>query len=417
MAAGFAQLKVDETMVEKLHRTGKDIPTPVQERAIPALLNGRDVIARAQTGVGKTLSFVIPLFDKVDPQKEFVQALILSPTRELAQQTAGEIRKLEGDTGIRTLTVSGGRDFEEEKRKIGHRAQVLVGTPSRLLDHLRKGNTSLGGVKYLVLDEVDEMLRQGFGEDIETLLSLMPQPHQTMMCSATLDEEVRKLGRQLTINPLVIDIAPKESTASTIHQICIKVSEDHKADALASLIRRYNPFLMLVFCCSKERAIELSDWLYGEGFNVDVLHGDMSQTKRRQVMENFRKAKLQILVASDIAARGLDVEGITQVVNYDIPHDPDWYVHRIGRTGRAGSEGTAITFYTADETRWLQNLEKKLDITLERQNLAGETVRRTVKPVRPKKKRVPKRGKSAVGPNKRGTKYAEASRKQKRKEK
>ena len=417
MAAGFAQLKVDETMVEKLHRTGKDIPTPVQERAIPALLNGRDVIARAQTGVGKTLSFVIPRFDKVDPQKEFVQALILSPTRELAQQTAGEIRKLEGDTGIRTLTVSGGRDFEEEKRKIGHRAQVLVGTPGRLLDHLRKGNTSLGGVKYLVLDEVDEMLRQGFGEDIETLLSLMPQPHQTMMCSATLDEEVRKLGRQLTINPLVIDIAPKESTASTIHQICIKVSEDHKADALASLIRRYNPFLMLVFCCSKERAIELSDWLYGEGFNVDVLHGDMSQTKRRQVMENFRKAKLQILVASDIAARGLDVEGITQVVNYDIPHDPDWYVHRIGRTGRAGSEGTAITFYTADETRWLQNLEKKLDITLERQNLAGETVRRTVKPVRPKKKRVPKRGKSAVGPNKRGTKYAEASRKQKRKEK
>ncbi|WP_417209023.1 DEAD/DEAH box helicase [Acidaminococcus fermentans] len=417
MAAGFAQLKVDETMVEKLHRTGKDIPTPVQERAIPALLNGRDVIARAQTGVGKTLSFVIPLFDKVDPQKEFVQALILSPTRELAQQTAGEIRKLEGDTGIRTLTVSGGRDFEEEKRKIGHKAQVLVGTPGRLLDHLRKGNTSLGGVKYLVLDEVDEMLRQGFGEDIETLLSLMPQPHQTMMCSATLDEEVRKLGRQLTINPLVIDIAPKESTASTIHQICIKVSEDHKADALASLIRRYNPFLMLVFCCSKERAIELSDWLYGEGFNVDVLHGDMSQTKRRQVMENFRKAKLQILVASDIAARGLDVEGITQVVNYDIPHDPDWYVHRIGRTGRAGSEGTAITFYTADETRWLQNLEKKLDITLERQNLAGETVRRTVKPVRPKKKRVPKRGKSAVGPNKRGTKYAEASRKQKRKEK
>lgn len=417
MAAGFAQLKVDETMVEKLHRTGKDIPTPVQERAIPALLNGRDVTARAQTGVGKTLSFVIPLFDKVDPQKEFVQALILSPTRELAQQTAGEIRKLEGDTGIRTLTVSGGRDFEEEKRKIGHKAQVLVGTPGRLLDHLRKGNTSLGGVKYLVLDEVDEMLRQGFGEDIETLLSLMPQPHQTMMCSATLDEEVRKLGRQLTTNPLVIDIAPKESTASTIHQICIKVSEDHKADALASLIRRYNPFLMLVFCCSKERAIELSDWLYGEGFNVDVLHGDMSQTKRRRVMENFRKARLQILVASDIAARGLDVEGITQVVNYDIPHDPDWYVHRIGRTGRAGSEGTAITFYTADETRWLQNLEKKLDITLERQNLAGETVRRTVKPVRPKKKRVPKRGKSAVGPNKRGTKYAEASRKQKRKEK
>ena len=171
---------------------------------------------------------------------------------------------------------------------------------------------------------------------------------------------------------------------------------------------------MLVFCKSKERAIEVYDWLYGKGFNADVLHGDMSQQKRRQAMERFRKAKTQILVASDIAARGLDVEGVTQVVNFDIPHDPDWYVHRIGRTGRAGNEGEAITFYTADETRWLTHLEDKLGITLERQNLAGEKVRRTVKPVRPKKKRLPKRGKSAVGSNKRGTKYAEASRKQKK---
>lgn len=414
MPSSFAQFAIAPSLVERLHQTGKDIPTPVQERAIPALLQGRDVICRAQTGVGKTLSFVVPLFTKITEVKTFVQALILSSTRELAQQTAGEIKKLADGTPVRVLAVSGGKDYDEERRKLGNKANVLVGTPGRLLDHLRKGNTSLGGITYLVLDEVDEMLRQGFGEDIETLLSLMPQPHQTMMCSATLDEEVRKLGKMITKNPRLIDIDPKEATASTIHQVCIKVSEDHKEEALQTIIDRCNPFLMLVFCKSKERAIEVYDWLYGKGFNADVLHGDMSQQKRRQAMERFRKAKTQILVASDIAARGLDVEGVTQVVNFDIPHDPDWYVHRIGRTGRAGNEGEAITFYTADETRWLTHLEDKLGITLERQNLAGEKVRRTVKPVRPKKKRLPKRGKSAVGSNKRGTKYAEASRKQKK---
>ena len=410
----FAQFAIAPSLVERLHQTGKDIPTPVQERAIPALLQGRDVICRAQTGVGKTLSFVIPLFAKIAEEKNFVQALILSPTRELAQQTAGEIKKLAEETAVRVLAVSGGKDYDEERRKLDNKANVLVGTPGRLLDHLRKGNTNLGGVTYLVLDEVDEMLRQGFGDDIETLLFLMPQPHQTMMCSATLDEEVRKLGKMITKNPRLIDIDPKEVTASTIHQVCIKVNEDHKEEALQTIIERCNPFLMLVFCKSKERAIEVYDWLYGKGFNADVLHGDLSQQKRRQAMERFRKAKTQILVASDIAARGLDVEGVTQVVNFDIPHDPDWYVHRIGRTGRAGNEGEAITFYTADETRWLSHLEDKLGITLERQNLAGEKVRRTMKPVRPKKKQVPKRGKSAVGPNKRGTKYAEASRKQKK---
>lgn len=415
MAAGFAQMNISPALVKKLHETGKNTPTPVQEQAIPALLSGRDVICRAQTGVGKTLSFVIPLFSLLDVAKAYVQAVILSPTRELAQQTAGEIRKLNGDPEFSILTVTGGKDFEEEKRKIGNRAQILVSTPGRLLDHLRKGDTSLGAVQYFVLDEVDEMLRQGFGEDIETILSLLPPEHQTMLCSATLDEEVKKISRKLTKNPLLIDIDPMEATAATVKQICIKVNEEHKKEALASLIKRLNPFLMLVFCASKEGAVELCDWLQEQQFNADVLHGDMSQNKRRQVMENFRKAKLQILVASDIAARGLDVEGITQVVNYDIPHDPDWYVHRIGRTGRAGNRGEAYTFYTADETRWLLNLEKKLHISLTRENLGGETVRRVTKPPRPKKKRVPKRGKSAVGPNKRGTKYAEASRKQKRK--
>ncbi len=410
MTNGFTQLKVCDRTVELLHKTGKDKPTQVQERAIPALLSGRDVIARAQTGVGKTLAFVIPLMEKIDVSKKYVQALILSPTRELAVQTAGEIKKLIGDSGISALAVTGGRDFEEQKKKLAGKAHILIGTPGRLLDHIKKGNTNLGGVIYLVLDEVDEMLKYGFGQDIEALLALMPQKHQTMLCSATVNEEVRKLGIALTTNGLVVDINPEKITADKIQQICIKVNQEHKAEALLELIQRYNPYLMLVFCDSKERAIELNDYLYSQGCNVDVLHGDLSQVKRRNVMKNFRTAKLQVLVASDIAARGLDVEGITHVINYDIPHDPDWYVHRIGRTARAGRDGIAVTFYTVEDGRWLLNIESKLGVTMERQNLEGKTVTRTRKPAA-KKKAVPRRGKSAVGPNKRGTKYAEASRK------
>ena len=414
MANGFKQLKVCQETVDLLTKTGKTTPTAVQEQAIPALFAGRDVIARAQTGVGKTLAFVIPLLEKINTERNFVQGLIVTPTRELALQVATEIKKLVGERKIGVLTVCGGRDFESQKHKLQGKTHIMVGTPGRLLEHLKKGNTNLGGINYFVLDEVDEMLKQGFEEEIETILGLLPAEHQTMLCSATINKEVNKLGQKLTKNCQVIDITPKQSTGENIQQICIKVNEEHKVDALISLIERYNPYLMLVFCDSKQRAIEVNDALFSKGINVDVLEGDMSQVKRKAVMKAFRKAQLQVLVASDIAARGLDVEGITHVVNFDIPHDPDWYVHRIGRTGRAGREGMAITFYTVEDGRWLKNLETKLGITMERQNLAGKAVARTKKPLTPKRsKKAPKRGRTAVGPNKRGTKYAEASRKQK----
>lgn len=440
----FAQLKVAPRLVELLAHNGIKKPMPVQEQAIPALINGRDVIARAQTGTGKTLSFVIPLLQKVQPEQKYVQALVVAPTRELALQITNEIKKLLGDSGLKVLTVCGGRDFEEQKNKLAKNVQIMVGTPGRLLDHLRKGTTNLGGVRYFVLDEVDEMLEQGFGDEIGQLLELTPAEHQTMLCSATLSEEVRKLGKKITKNCALIDIEPKQATVESIEQICLKVSEAKKMTALETLIERFNPYLMLVFCHSKERAVEVADALGLRGYNVDVLHGDMSQTKRKTVMKNFRTAKLQILVASDIAARGLDVEGVTHVINYDIPHDASWYVHRIGRTGRAGKDGIAVTFYTEEEGRWLKNIESKLAITLERQNLAGDTVARRVKAAtsksrpatsksskaktdKPKtgkaktalgksskpKAAKPTRGKNAVGPNKRGTKFAEASRKTK----
>lgn len=397
MNNGFTALKVCAHTVEQLHKMGIQKPMPVQEQVIPALFAGRDVIARAQTGTGKTLAFLVPLAEKIDANKPYAQALVITPTRELAQQIATELKKILGESPIKVLAVTGGRDFEEQKYKLEGRSHVLIGTPGRLLDHIKKGNTDLGGVKYLVLDEVDEMLQQGFMDEALDLIAMTAPEHQTMLCSATLSEEVRKLGRKLTKNCALIDIDPDKATVDKIKQICIKTTDEYKNRAVAALIERLNPYLAIVFCMSKERTKELGDWLGMQGYNVDVLHGEMSPAKRKTVMKAFRDAKIQILVASDLAARGLDVEGVTHVINYDIPHDVDWYVHRIGRTGRAGNDGVAITLYTPEEVKWLRNIETKLDILMERQNLEGETVARRVAASPAKKKpAAPKRGRNAV---------------------
>ena len=398
MQNGFSALKVCAHTVEQLQKMGITRPMPVQEQAIPALFAGRDVIARAQTGTGKTLAFLVPLAEKVDADKPYAQALVITPTRELAQQIAVELKKILGESPIKVLAVTGGRDFEEQKYKLEGRSHVLIGTPGRLLDHIKKGNTDLGGVKYLVLDEVDEMLQQGFMDEAFDLIAMTAAEHQTMLCSATLNEEVRKLGRKLTKNCALIDIEPDKATVDKIKQICLKTTDEYKNRAVAALIERLNPYLGIVFCMSKERTKELGDWLGMQGFNVDVLHGEMSPAKRKTVMKSFRDAKIQILVASDLAARGLDVEGVTHVINYDIPHDVDWYVHRIGRTGRAGNDGVAITLYTPEEVKWLRNIETRLGVLMERQNLEGETVARRVSTAAPKKKKPagPKRGRNAV---------------------
>lgn len=376
MTTGFAGLKVCSETVGLLKKAGIVKPMPVQEQVIPALFAGKDVIVRAQTGTGKTLAFLVPLMEKIKSEKKFVQALIIVPTRELATQITTEAKKLIGTKEIKVLSVSGGRDFEQQKSKLQGVTHMMVGTPGRLLDHIRKGNTNLGGVSYLILDEVDEMLEQGFIDEAAELIAMTSPERQTVLCSATLSEEVRKLGKRLTRNCALIDINPEKATVDAIKQICIKTTDDFKERALESLISRFNPYLMLIFCFSKERAIALSDSLATKQYNVDVLYGEMSQAKRKTVMKAFRDAKLQILVATDLAARGLDIEGVTHVINYDIPHDVDWYVHRIGRTGRAGRDGIAVTLYTADEVRWLKQLEDKLKIKMERQNLQGETIAR-----------------------------------------
>ena len=374
----FEQVNVLPRVRENLQNMGIKTPMPVQRQAIPALLKGRDVLARAQTGTGKTLAFLIPLAQKIDPGRKYVQALVITPTRELAQQVNEVIKQVLDGLGIATLAVTGGRDFETQKNKLAGKAQVLIGTPGRLLDHIEKGNTDLGGVKFLVLDEVDEMLAQGFMDDALKLIAMTGPERQTMLCSATVSEEINKLGRKLTTNCQIIDIDPEDAVVKSIQQICIRTTEEKKPENLMRLIDRLNPYLMLVFCISKERAKEVDAFLSGHGYNVGVLTGDMSAARRKTVMKEFRDAKIQILAASDIAARGLDVEGVTHVINYDVPHDADWYVHRVGRTGRAGKDGIAITLYTPVELRWLHNVEKKLGVTLEKQTVNGrKIVRRT----------------------------------------
>ncbi len=414
MVKSFTELNVCNNTVVQLQKMGIKVPMPVQERAIPALMSGRDVIARAQTGTGKTLAFLVPLVEKIDARKHFVQALVVTPTRELAQQITTETKRILGEKEVKVLAVTGGRDFELQKQKLSGKSHVLIGTPGRLLEHIRQKNTSLGGVKYLVLDEVDEMLEQGFIDDAIQLISMTSPERQTMLCSATLSEEVRKLGRKLTNNCVIIDINPNAATVDTIKQICIKTTEEYKNRAVSTLIDRYNPYLMLVFCRSKERAKNLGEWLGMQGYNVDVLHGEMSAAKRKTVMKAFRDAKIQILTASDLAARGLDVEGVTHVINYDIPYDVNWYVHRVGRTGRAGRSGVAVTFYTADEVRWLHNIENKLGVTMERQNLDGRIVARRIKLTGVKKKKTQKRGSSSMI-NKRKAPKTGSNRRQQRK--
>lgn len=398
MTGLFEQFKILPEVRENLKKMGIKTPMPVQQQAIPALLKGRDVLARAQTGTGKTLAFLIPLAQKLDPAKSYVQALVITPTRELAQQTNEVMKQVLEGLEIKTLAVIGGRDFETQKNKLAGKAQVLIGTPGRLLDHIGKGNTDLGGVSFLVLDEVDEMLAQGFMDDALKLISMTNPGRQTMLCSATVSEEINKLGRSLTTNCQVIDIAPEETVVKAIKQICIKTTEEGKPETLMRLIDRLNPYLMLVFCISKERAKEVDKFLGEHGYNAAVLTGDMSAAKRKTVMKQFREAKLQILAASDIAARGLDVEGVTHVINYDVPHDASWYVHRVGRTGRAGKDGIAITLYTPEEVRWLHNVETKLGVTLEKQTADGRTiVRRTRIAAAKKQAATPKsRGRNSV---------------------
>ncbi|OAB47627.1 DEAD/DEAH box helicase [Paenibacillus antarcticus] len=364
----FQDLGISTELDKVIYTQGITEPTPVQHEAIPLLLAGRDVIARARTGTGKTLAFLLPIMMKIDANRQFPQALIVAPTRELALQITEESRKLARNTDVKILAVYGGQDVDKQLRKLEGGRHLIIGTPGRLLDHLGRGTLDLGGVKMLVLDEADQMLHMGFLNDVETLIQALPYRRQTMLFSATMPAEIKRIAAAYTTDAEDIIIKGENSLVPLEHirQVVIECSDRNKQEALFSMINEYNPYLALVFCRTKRRAKMLNEALRENGYNSDELHGDLSQAKREGVMRKFREAKLHILVATDVAARGLDVEGITHVFNYDIPHDVESYIHRIGRTGRAGDKGLAITLADPKDKPEVQRIELEIRHKIEK---------------------------------------------------
>ncbi len=329
---------------------GYEEATPIQSKAIPEALTGRDIIGQAQTGTGKTAAFAIPVLEHIDPDLKQVQALILCPTRELALQVAGEFRKLSKYMhDIKLLPVYGGQDIVKQIRSLRQGVQIVVGTPGRIMDHMRRKTAKFEHVNQIVLDEADEMLDMGFRDDIETILQGVPAERQTLLFSATMPKPIRDLAAKYQHEAIDIQIAKKELTVKNIDQYYLEVRRDRKAEVLSRVLDVYNPELTVIFCNTKMRTQEVANELQERGYFAEGLHGDLKQQQRDMVMENFRNGRTEILVATDVAARGIDVSGVDLVVNYDLPQDDEYYVHRIGRTGRAGKSGLAISFVSGRE--------------------------------------------------------------------
>ncbi|BFH69938.1 MAG: DEAD/DEAH box helicase [Paenibacillus dendritiformis] len=354
----FVEFGLEPKLLQAITELGFEEATPIQEKAIPVAMTGRDLIGQAQTGTGKTAAFGIPLISKIDPSEERVVALVMTPTRELAIQVAEEIGKLTRFKGVRSLPIYGGQDIGRQIRALKKHPQIIIGTPGRLLDHINRKTIRLADVQTVVLDEADEMLDMGFMEDITSILSLVPEERQTMLFSATMPPNIQKLANQFLRDPEHVSVMPKQVSAPLIEQAYIEVPERAKFDALSRLLDMESPELAIVFGRTKRRVDELSEALQKRGYSADGLHGDLSQNQRDNVMRKFRDGSIDVLVATDVAARGLDVSGVTHVINFDLPQDPESYVHRIGRTGRAGKEGSAWSFVTPREIDHLNFIER-----------------------------------------------------------
>ncbi len=358
-ALRFDELDLYPQILRAIQEMGFEEATPIQCKAIPVVMEGIDVIGQAQTGTGKTAAFGIPLLMKVDPHNKKTQAIVLCPTRELAIQVAEEVRNLAKYMhGVKVLPVYGGQDIVKQIRSLKGGAQIIIGTPGRVMDHLRRKTIKCEEVNTIVLDEADEMLNMGFREDIETVLEYIPEERQTVLFSATMPKPILDITKKYQKDAVTIKVVKKELTVPNIEQYYYDVKRKDKVEVLSRLLDVYDPKLSLVFCNTKRMVDELTNALQGRGYFAEGLHGDMKQMQRDRVMNHFRNGNTEILVATDVAARGIDVDDVEAVFNFDVPQDDEYYVHRIGRTGRAGRTGRSFTFVKGKEVYKLKDIQR-----------------------------------------------------------
>jgi ATP-dependent RNA helicase DeaD len=361
-ANGFAQLPLSPAVLAAVERCGYRRPTPIQTGCIPHAIAGRDVIGQAQTGTGKTAAFLLPFLSTWKPEEaEGPYALVLAPTRELVVQVAEEVEKLAPDPSCRAASIIGGQRMKSQLNALKRGVALVIGTPGRVLDHLKRGTLSLDKVRYAVLDEADRMLDIGFRPDIERILKRTPASRQTMLFSATMPPPVMRLTERYMIEPVHVNMAPERMTVDKIRQTYLSVDEDRKFDALVRILQRDNPRQAIIFCERKRWVEEVYFMLRRVAQRAACMHGDLSQSLRNRIMRGFREGKIRFLVATDVVGRGIDVKNISHVINYDLPEDPENYVHRIGRTGRIGADGIAIAFVTPEQGELLTEIESYIN--------------------------------------------------------
>lgn len=369
--SGFASLELSSALLHSLEQSNYLEPTPIQAALIPIALTGRDVIGQAQTGTGKTAAFLLPFMNSWEDEGPGPQALVLVPTRELATQVVEEARKLTPTEHLRTVPIYGGQRMGGQLADLRKGAHIVVGTPGRLIDHLRRGTLSLSRVRYVVLDEADRMLDIGFRPDIERILRQCPSRRQTLLMSATLPPPVLRLTSRYMSDPNHINIAPERPTVESIHQTFFTVDEEKKFELLLRVLKRERPRQCIIFCERKRWADKLFKHLRRYTRYAAVMHGDLDQSVRERIMKGFRESKIMCLVATDVVGRGIDVTGISHIINYDLPEDPENYVHRIGRTGRMGKDGRAIAFVTPEQGGRLTDIECFINKQVEEDQLDG----------------------------------------------